>query len=388
MAKAELDPHISITQIGGKQFFRLTFWAEGKRKREHFSKKGDASKRLAMLLAEKKKHGMNWVDLPLSLRVQAIEAKAILAGTGMTLPDAARMAMAGIADKVVLIPAAVDEFLRSRQHRTANYRASLERTLGGFAKSFPTTALSSIKPADCDFYLDGIEGMTSASTRNAARTDLTMLFRRGIEHGYCLKNPIRLTALKDTVLPPPNVLAPADCRRLLECCHPRLLPALVFGLFTFIRQKELERLDWSFVTVDESGSFVRLSSAITKTKRSRKVDIPACALTWLPHPLPQSGRVLVNGFEDRQAWMGVRLAAGFGPYVSFRGLQPDAATLRPWKRNTLRQTGISYLLAATRDYAQVEYEAGNSANVIRQHYDGLASAADAAKFFDLTRSPR
>ena len=321
------------------------------------------------------------MDLPVLLRVQAIEARNILAGSGLTLPDAARMAIGQQAKKNVPLDDAVAEFVRSRQYRGQQYYRALGSILGKFVIAHPTQTQQSITKEHVDLYLDGIAGRASITHRNYVRTILSMFFERGITLGSCTANPVKLTRKIKSVPAKIQILSPAECRKILENCDTRILAGVVLKMFCFIRAAEMNWLDWSAVTLSGDEPSVILSSAITKTSTSRKVLIPKCALSWLPRKRPQ-GMVLPGEQWSRQAWDKSRLDAGYGPFISYRGETPKGK-FKPWPNNALRHSGISYLLASTQNLSLVEYQAGNSASVIRQHYDGLASAKDAKKFFSL-----
>ena len=55
-----------------------------------------------------------------------------------------------------------------------------------------------------------------------------------------------------------------------------------------------------------------------------------------------------------------------------------------WKNNGLRHSFISYRLAAIQNTAQVALEAGNSPQMIFQHYRELVRPGDAEKWFAVT----
>jgi hypothetical protein len=59
------------------------------------------------------------------------------------------------------------------------------------------------------------------------------------------------------------------------------------------------------------------------------------------------------------------------------------AGLTEWKHNGLRHTFVTYHAAAHKDLPRTAYEAGNSVEVIKRHYDGLASEATAKRFWAL-----
>ena len=376
-------PTITEVEINNEAYFRLTYWENGRRRRSHFRNLEDAEERKAQLEAEIEKHGEGWMDSPMRLRIEAVEARDLLLGSGLSIPDAVRLALAGQAKKTTNLADAVDEFIESRSYQGGQYFRSLPGILGKLVTFYPGRTLQSITTAEIDVFLDGVAGQTSIATRNHTRTVVGMMFERGVSLGYCTRNPVKMTRKIKTIPSPIQILTPAECRRLLEACDPAILPGVVLRLFCFIRGSEMNRLGWDAVTLIGEEPRVMLSAAITKTASARKVSIPPCALSWLPKKQGR-GLVLPNSQYLRQLWDKSRLDAGFGPFIGYRGETPSGK-LKPWPRNALRHTGISYLLASTQNLALVEYQAGNSASVIRRHYDGLATSKAAQVHFSTFR---
>lgn len=59
------------------------------------------------------------------------------------------------------------------------------------------------------------------------------------------------------------------------------------------------------------------------------------------------------------------------------------AGLKTWKANGLRHSFVTYHVAAYKDLPRTAYLAGNSAEVIKRHYEARASEATAARFWAL-----
>ena len=55
----------------------------------------------------------------------------------------------------------------------------------------------------------------------------------------------------------------------------------------------------------------------------------------------------------------------------------------PWKKNALRHSYISYRVAEVQDVPKVALEAGNSGQMIFQHYRELVQAKDAKEWFGI-----
>ena len=118
------NPRVSTVRIGGRKYYRLTFWTGDGRQREHFSHKAEADSRQAEVEQERKKFGEQVVDIPPRLRADAVMAAEILRGTGYTLVEAARAMVKSVEkDSAGLgVRDAVDLFIRTRDTRWDNYR--------------------------------------------------------------------------------------------------------------------------------------------------------------------------------------------------------------------------------------------------------------------------
>ena len=384
MPRLPSAPFLSSVFIKGKLRYRLTFHQDGRRQFKHFTDEDAAKTYLAEIQAQLKADGANFLDLPLSIRADAVSARAILAGTGLTLSDAARLTVDSRAKREVTLADAVDEFIKSRDFRGARYRVGLRGILSKFSIAHTGRSLDSITEADIDHYLDGVASLASASTRNYNRTILSMLFTRGMAKGFCRSNVVALTRKVRQVAPPVSILSPSRCRRILEACHESILPGIVLRLFCAIRAEEVSRLDWKDITLAGADAAVTLSATVTKAGSRRIIKIPPCALSWMPKTKPD-GKVLDNTHTLRKRWGDARQDAGYGPFRSHQGKPPHPAKLDPWPRNVLRHTGISYLLATSQDLASTAYAVGNSPSIIQRHYNGLASEKDAREFYKITR---
>jgi hypothetical protein len=63
------------------------------------------------------------------------------------------------------------------------------------------------------------------------------------------------------------------------------------------------------------------------------------------------------------------------------GKDPTKARQVKWKKNALRHSFISYRVAETQDVAQVALEAGNSPQIIFEHYRELVRLKEAQAWF-------
>ena len=201
-----------------------------------------------------------------------------------------------------------------------------------------------------------------------------------------------------------------------------MIPFLVLGAFAGIRHAEIQRLEWRDVRFDEGSIEIHASKA--KTASRRLVPILPVLKEWLLKYRQPAGLVVSPrnvAFElhmiaktanqlRRAAWASARGVteeqlkqaetqakelAGKRKKSKLRSqkgeVPPGAETADiegwepfAWKNNGLRHSFISYRLAAIQNTAQVALEAGNSPQMIFQHYRELVRAADGEKWFGVT----
>lgn len=407
--KRDKTPHIQPVKINGYARYRLTFWTADGRHREHYSKRKDADDRLAELAGDRKKFGEAVQNMSPALRADAVSAAEILQGSGYTLVEAARkfMESLGGAGKGIELHKAAESFIKSRDNRADAYRRDLKTKIEQFVKFRGGRTVAAITVDDCQTFLDGIAGLNAAGTVINYRTALAMFFKFSLARGWCTLNPATLTTRPEETAATITILPPAMAAAVLRACPAEILPGVALQLFCGIRAGEIERLDWSAVQRNEMTDgedaqrknrifYTVTVSAQTSKKRTgrRVVEIPECALSWLPPQKKRKGKIWPSKEHARDLWTLARIRAGYGPF--FTDYKPAVVaqldksgkphkTLRPWPDNALRRSAISYHLAKTNDLPRVSYQAGNSPKVIQEHYNGVALPQDAAKFYAITR---
>jgi len=264
-----------------------------------------------------------------------------------------------------LVGAIVQEFLaeKKRQQLSEYHLRDLKIRLGRFASDFKLP-LNRIQRPELEMWLGGLQ--VAPRTWNNFRASLASLFKFAKERKRLpadwneLDNlqPIKLRRRKITIF------SPGMFANLLSGASDRLLPALVLGGFGGLRSEEVLRLDWG--NFKWSKNFIFLREEITKTNRERLVPISEALAEWLkPWQSLTSGSVcdyknLSEGKRNLSRRLGMK-----------------------WPRNGLRDSFISYRLAATQNIAQVALEAGTSPGMIHRHYLELATPAEASKWFGI-----
>ena len=394
MAKRTAATSISEVIINGYLRYRLTYPTAEGRKREHFTKKSDAEKKLKEIQADQKQYGLSASAMTSTTRADALAAEKILKGTGLTLVEVAR-AMATQkreAEAGVPIAEAVQSFIESREGNSKDYLITLKGRMAYIGNFWVGRSTATISPTDCQKLLDSLTPTHSPRTVHHYRTHLSVLFAFCENRGWIKANPAKRTMPVKVVSEEVKILTPQDAATLLSVCHRDILPGVVIAMFCGLRQAEVERIDWR--AVDLAQGHITIGASVAKTNSRRVCVIPDNGQAWLAPYARESGNVWPkNQTLARNLWTLARINAGYGPfftnYTPAKKTQIDPVTekertdLRPWPDNALRHSAITYRVAAERDLARIAYESGNSPKVIQTHYNGLAKPQAANLFFSI-----
>ncbi len=132
-----------------------------------------------------------------------------------------------------------------------------------------------------------------------------------------------------------------------------------------IRVAELRRLTWDKVKLEQG--VIIIDGSVAKTKSRRIIDLHDTARAWLALCARHSGPV-VDPLNFRKRLDALPKAAGL---------------TRNWPENALRHTAATYSFAQSQDAVRVAAMLGHSVDVLHKNYRGLATKADAERFFAL-----
>jgi len=380
---------ISEVTIAGKARYRVTYQSPTGRKREHFTRKADAEKRLKAILQDQKMHGIQGEVISQATRVMASEAEKALAGTGITLADAVKIALADHARKTGGIPIqqAIQHFLDSRCEMSDGYRATLQGRLKIISGAWAGRTTASITRKDCQDLLDGLAGTYAPQTVKHYQTHLHALLAHWQGQGWSSSNAaddLRAAKVKREEI---GILTATELAELFANCPPSILPEIVLQAFCGLRAAEAARVEWSAVSLAEGH--VIIGAAVAKTGSRRVCPLPPAAVAWLRPYAKDKGKVrYISTACAEEAWRLARVKAGFGPiWTDSPAIMAEQAKVRdwrPWPHNGLRHSAISYKVASSSNLAQVAYESGNSPAILQAHYNELATPAQAAAWFAIT----
>ena len=163
-----------------------------------------------------------------------------------------------------------------------------------------------------------------------------------------------------------EIYTPAEITQLLAAADKDLKPVLAIGAFAGLRYFEITRLDWAEVNL--AARHIEVKAKKAKTRARRLVPISKNLSAWLEKYKESSGPV----WPHSEAYLAERLC------------DCARAAGMKWKHNALRHSFISYRVAQIKDVNQVALEAGNSPEIIFQHYRELVSEKEAKVWFRIT----
>ncbi len=302
---------------------------------------------------------------------------------GCTLSEAVDRYVSTVATiKRVDLKAAVEQFIASRESKTVakdgkrpqlspGYHYIVAMWLREFANTFPNHAVCDLSREHLNAYIGG-HGDVSARTRNGRRTVLKMFLKWAAE-GDLLPANHRLLAADGMAKEKEDFgevefYTPKELRALLDTASGNaefagLLPVIALCGLAGLRLQEAVRLTWE--DVFRVGGHVEVSSAKSKT-RSRRLVTACQALTrWFAPYRGCSGPVWSHSLD--------RFHDDFNALLDSLGIAP--------KRNGLRHAYCSFHYALHANESLTAQQAGNSPQMIHAHYKGLATRADAQKWF-------
>ncbi len=367
--KTKLWPPIHrLKYASGKVGWQVACQLNGQRVRETYQTKGEAETRAAEIRLKVDNEGAAAFNIPLPLRVEAVESAELLKPYGATIREACQWytehvlryrnapTVAEIVEKLI-----ADAVAAGRREKTTT---DLRYRLGTFCKTFGTRKLSEIGIEELQVWAN--DPSLSARSRRHMLTKLSQLFRYAEKRGWCEKNIAAHVARPDVPDGEPGFLTVEHCARLLECAPDHDLTAYVaLSLFAGIRVAELRRLTWDKVKTEQG--VIIIDGSVAKTKSRRIIDLNETARAWLATCAKRSGAV-VDPMNFRKRLDALRKAAGL---------------TQGWPENALRHSAATYAFAQSQDAVRVAAMLGHSVDVLHKNYRGLATKADAERFFAL-----
>lgn len=183
-----------------------------------------------------------------------------------------------------------------------------------------------------------------------------------VKRGYCEQNIAACVEAPRYVPKTPVAIPVEDIRRILDYVREGryMFPYLVIALYGGLRREEILRLSWDDFNFEE-GHIV-LDSKQTKTRRRRVVKLLGNAAEALK-PYTRCQVVPKNSLQK------------------LTKIQEDLGI--KWGRDGLRHTASAHMLNHYKSADEAALQLGNSASVIRSHYQAVATDKDTETFLSL-----
>jgi integrase len=254
-----------------------------------------------------------------------------------------------------------------RAQISAKYAYNRQIQLDRFAKTFPGAAVSELTKEHLDAFMGSL-GEFSAKSRNHYRAAVRQFLQWAVRKDYL--SPSNRLGEAEAMRPEHANLAdiaiytPAELRMLLAATDDTMRPLIGIGGLAGLRTAELLRLEWADVW--RVPGHVEITARKSKTRARRLVEICPALSSWLePYRSLASGKLWTLHeitFQEH-----------------FRDLCGRAGVTR--KANGLRHGFCTFHFALHSNENLTAAQAGNSPAMIHAHYKGLATKAEAEKWF-------
>jgi integrase len=245
-----------------------------------------------------------------------------------------------------------------------------------FADTFPGHAVCDLKQEHLTAYLNG-HGKVTARTRNGRRNAVKMFLKWAVERDYLPLNH-RLLGAEGMAKEVEDfgdieIYTPKELRDMLDHVSTnkessKLHPVIALGGLAGLRLQEIARLTWADVW--RVHGHIEIKAVKSKTRQRRLVEMCSALAMWLNDYRDHTGDVwtgTLDQFHDLFGKMRVELKI-------------------PERRNGLRHAFCSYHFAMNANENLTASQAGNSPAMIHAHYKGLATKAEAEKWFNVAPS--
>ena len=167
----------------------------------------------------------------------------------------------------------------------------------------------------------------------------------------------------------PAVFSPEDLMRLFVAAGPRHIAYIAMMAFAGARRAEFERMTRDHVSLEDKVAVI--GAEIAKKGSRRVLELTDNLCEWLAIGLPEKGPLTSRKNIERLS-------------ANKSALKEVGLDANKWEQNVLRHSFCSYHLALHRNAALTSEQAGNSPQMLREHYKSLVAPAAAKEWFEIT----
>jgi integrase len=344
-----------------------------KRERRYFDTKRAAETFCTQQRIRLENYGTASTTLPAGKMEEAAAAFEKLNGTGIGLLEAVEQVLKWkrSRENSVTFKNMFDSFIAAKKDkRSAPYLTALRCTLPRFAALHQKLACE-IRASEIEDQLSG----TTRSVHNAFLRYLRAAFNFGIRRDWCNENPVNRIEMHSLKMRK-EILTNAQVTALLKAVYDNdfeLLPYHALCIFAGIRLKEVERLSWSNVNMEEH--FIEVPDEKSKTAVRRIVEMEPLLVRWLDYYVRRGGSTcgdVTPSSNLRERLRAVRKTAGF----------------ELWPQDAPRRTFASCWLAVHSDVNRLNNLMGHtSPEMLWRHYHRAVTQKHAKGFWKIEPPP-
>ena len=264
-------------------------------------------------------------------------------------------------------------YLKSKQHLRKDSFNDIRYLGNRLSRAKPELVernFSEFSVSECEKWLS--QTFSTPSQFNKARTMLHGVFEFALRREWCDKNPIKLIERRRIIEKEISPLTFPQIKNLIKTAkmpkHKECLPAIGLLMFAGVRPREVHRLTWKDIDLEENS--ITIHSLCSKTGGVRQVEI-CSSLKRLLAPFAngqKNERVCPKNWQKR--WRDIRNDSGFK---------------NVWVQDILRHTYASYHAKRFKDLPRLQLNMGHyDLSLLRSRYVNMRgiSHTDARDFFN------
>ena len=277
----------------------------------------------------------------------------------------------------------IEAYLREmeRAGRDPDYRKHARQALERFTAIFGERRINSVTGAEVSDFLHALP--FQPITKRHYRTYLVTAYKWFIRQRWAIDNPAAAVAAPKIHLPEPGILTVEETERLFrenERRDPGICGLLALGAFAGMRSSAIVRLSREEIDLDNRA----IHTPASKTKKGRRQfieDLPDNLWPWLERTPAAAFTMTPRQYASRREEALVRA----GLFLSKEQAAKRGAAPKAPPKNCLRHSFVSYHVALHRDPGRTALIISHKDQAILwEHYLGVATMADAGRYFDIS----
>ena len=263
-----------------------------------------------------------------------------------------------------------EEYLKSRQDAgkalSKLHTGTLKSRGKALTLAFGEMAVHTINEKIIVDWFSGEGNKFSITTKNNLLKTLAAILAYAKKKNYVGQSELATSGIflgekkKET----PGIFTPDELKTILATADKETIPFITIMAFGGSRRAVMEKS--TVDQIDLVDGQLRIPPEIAKTNSGRALDIPENLKAWLTLFAKDKGNIIPTA---RKSCL-----------IPVKAKENGVV----WKANGLRHSFCSYHLALHRNAALTSEIAGNSPQMLRDHYKALVSSAAAVEWFSIT----